>query len=213
MGKVDEALNALREIPESEKLSNAQLLFYYKMIDKWSEQGTPKELTNLPELLVDELFPEGFVKDTLYSLAGRKLVTLKSSENDKWYNLSIKTVKRKIEKTEEKEPTKEEVKSSGEIDKISLVIQYLNRLSGFSYKEETKEHRRYIERIFNDGYLFEDFKKVIAYKVKEWGQTEMRKFLRPSTLFAPSHFEEYLQAAKHAQPTQIKQRNMAKGAR
>ena len=33
---------------------------------------------------------------------------------------------------------------------------------------------------------------MIDKKVKEWKGTEMATFIRPSTLFAPSHFEEYL---------------------
>ena len=38
-----------------------------------------------------------------------------------------------------------------------------------------------------------DFKKVIDLKVSQWmGDNKMRKFLRPATLFIPSHFDDYL---------------------
>ena len=44
-----------------------------------------------------------------------------------------------------------------------------------------------------EGYTVEDFKVVITKKCKEWkNDPKMSTFLRPSTLFAPSHFDEYL---------------------
>ena len=39
----------------------------------------------------------------------------------------------------------------------------------------------------------DDFKNVIDKKIHQWLTDEkMRKFIRPITLFAPSHFENYL---------------------
>ena len=45
----------------------------------------------------------------------------------------------------------------------------------------------------SEGYTVEDFKKVIDNMQTEWGNDEkMSQYLRPSTLFAPTHFPEYL---------------------
>jgi hypothetical protein len=44
----------------------------------------------------------------------------------------------------------------------------------------------------------EDFYKVIDHKVKEWIGTNMEAYLTPNTLFSPSHFEDYLNAAPNA---------------
>ena len=45
----------------------------------------------------------------------------------------------------------------------------------------------------NDGFTVEDFYKVIDKKHAEWSNDiYWSKYLRPETLFRPSHFESYL---------------------
>ncbi|HEM3703666.1 TPA: conserved phage C-terminal domain-containing protein, partial [Streptococcus suis] len=57
------------------------------------------------------------------------------------------------------------------------------------------------------GYTLEDFKKVIDTKVVQWkNDSHMAKFLRPKTLFSPSHFDSYLNEVP--KPTQVEQDNM-----
>lgn len=44
-----------------------------------------------------------------------------------------------------------------------------------------------------EGYVLEDFKAVIDVKGKQWeNDPRMRNYFRPSTLFSPAHFENYL---------------------
>lgn len=43
-----------------------------------------------------------------------------------------------------------------------------------------------------DSYTLEDFKAVIDKKCSEWVNSDMEKYLRPSTLFNASKFESYL---------------------
>ena len=43
-----------------------------------------------------------------------------------------------------------------------------------------------------EGFLFGDFKIVIDKKVKDWKGTDWSKYLRPTTLFSKSKFENYL---------------------
>ena len=71
------------------------------------------------------------------------------------------------------------------------VISYLNFKAGTHYRAVGKTLQLINARV-NEGYTTDDFKKVIDKKCKEWLGTPYEKFLRPSTLFAPSHFEEYL---------------------
>ena len=76
---------------------------------------------------------------------------------------------------------------------IVEVLKYLNDKAGTKYGQ-SKETVKLINARIRDGFTEEDFKKVIDKKVKEWKGTEQAMYIRPSTLFAPSHFEEYLNA-------------------
>ena len=77
---------------------------------------------------------------------------------------------------------------------IKDILSFLNEKTGRHFKE-SKETERLINGRINEGYTVEDFKKVIEKKCKEWkDDSKMASFLRPSTLFAPSHFDEYLNA-------------------
>lgn len=72
------------------------------------------------------------------------------------------------------------------------VISYLNFKTGRHY-QLTNKNLGLINGRVKDGYTTSDFKKVIDKKVAEWGNDEkMKQYLQPSTLFAPSHFDNYL---------------------
>lgn len=72
------------------------------------------------------------------------------------------------------------------------VISYLNEVTGASYKPSAEAHRKLIRARFADGYTLDDFKTVIDNKAASWKGTEYEKYLRPSTLFTASHFDNYL---------------------
>ena len=72
-----------------------------------------------------------------------------------------------------------------------LVVDYLNEKAGTFYKKNTKSTQVSIRARINEGFTFEDFKKVIDTKCKSWKKTEWEKFLRPETLFGKK-FEGYL---------------------
>lgn len=75
---------------------------------------------------------------------------------------------------------------------IREILSCLNENTGKHFKE-SKETVRLITARLEEGYTVEDFKVVITKKCKEWkNDPKMSTFLRPSTLFAPSHFDEYL---------------------
>ena len=72
------------------------------------------------------------------------------------------------------------------------VIDYLNTLTNSKYKWNSVETLNLIRDRLEEGYSVEDFKEVILKKYKEWSGTIYAKYIRPSTLFKESKFDEYL---------------------
>jgi len=76
------------------------------------------------------------------------------------------------------------------------VVDYLNRKTNASFKPETKKTKELISARVNEGFRADDFKTVIDFKCKQWGNDgERQEYLRPLTLFS-NKFEGYLNAAK-----------------
>lgn len=75
---------------------------------------------------------------------------------------------------------------------IDEVLAYLNQQTGKSIRNPGPIGAR-----LKEGYTVEQLKSVINKKVKEWTEPKMRVFLRPSTLFCPKHFDEYLNQEIH----------------
>ncbi len=72
------------------------------------------------------------------------------------------------------------------------IVTYLNGAAGTQYKHSTKKTQSLIKARWNEGFNLEDFKNVIDTKVNEWlHDHNMKKYLRPETLFSPK-FEGYL---------------------
>lgn len=86
---------------------------------------------------------------------------------------------------------------------LAAVIAYLNEKAGRKYRL-AKASRKLIAARFADGYTLDDFKRVIDNMVARWKGTEWEQYLQPSTLFAQSHFDEYLNkpATTQAKPQQ-----------
>ena len=78
----------------------------------------------------------------------------------------------------------------------SEIIGYLNTKTGQKLKPTTKAYQKLIRARWNDGYKLQDFKTVIDNKAYEWQGTKFWKYMTPKTLFAQSHFDEYLNANK-----------------
>jgi uncharacterized phage protein (TIGR02220 family) len=76
------------------------------------------------------------------------------------------------------------------------VIDYLNKKTGKKYKSTTQIIQSIIKARQNEGFALQDFYDVIDIKCSQWlNDANMYKYLRPSTLFAPTHFQEYLNEA------------------
>lgn len=94
---------------------------------------------------------------------------------------------------------KELIKNDKEINTNKIpyqeIVEYLNENNNSNYRHTTKSNKSLIDARFNEGFVLEDFKKVIDNKVSEWQGTEFEKFLRPQTLFG-TKFESYLNQKK-----------------
>lgn len=75
-------------------------------------------------------------------------------------------------------------------DTADKVIDYLNSQAGTRYKH-TDNNRKLINVRLKE-YTKREVFDVITKKANEWRGTEMERYLRPSTLFNATKFEEYL---------------------
>ncbi len=89
-----------------------------------------------------------------------------------------------------------------EINIYSRVITRLNELTGKNYKPTTKKTIACIDARLREGFIEDNFYKVIEIKTKEWLGNDMEMYLRPETLFG-NKFEGYLnQKPKEAHSTE-----------
>ena len=73
------------------------------------------------------------------------------------------------------------------------IISYLNARANRAYKPTSEATRRLIRARMAEGFTVADFKRVIDNKAASWlGDPKMDAYLRPSTLFQKSKFEDYL---------------------
>lgn len=75
---------------------------------------------------------------------------------------------------------------------VDKVLLYLNEVTGSSYRLDTASHRTKILAQLKNGHKLNEFYRIIDAKSKEWLNTNMAQYLRPSTLFGPK-FDEYLE--------------------
>lgn len=104
---------------------------------------------------------------------------------------------REHSKEQEQERDRERVKEKeGENLKVAdttrELIDLLNERAGTAFRDG-EGHRAKVRSLLKKGYTVEDMRQVIKVKCMKWrDDEEMRDFLRPSTLFAPGHFDDYL---------------------
>lgn len=92
--------------------------------------------------------------------------------------------------------------SHDDVDKSHYeIIEYLNLKTGSKFKPTTKPYVQAIRSRLKEGYTVDDFKTVIDKKCREWKGTKLEKYLTPKTLFAPSHFDTYLNSNEMAAMT------------
>ena len=79
-------------------------------------------------------------------------------------------------------------------NKLSIckeVISYLNLKAKKNFKVDTASHQKFIKARIKEGYVLEDFKKVVDIMVAKWKGTEYEQYLQPQTLFG-NKMDNYL---------------------
>lgn len=79
-------------------------------------------------------------------------------------------------------------------NKLSIckeVISYLNLKAKKNFKVDTASHHKFIKARLKEGYVLEDFKKVVDIMVAKWKGTEYEQYLQPQTLFG-NKMDNYL---------------------
>ena len=71
------------------------------------------------------------------------------------------------------------------------VISYLNLKAKKNFKVDTASHQKFIKARLKEGYVLEDFKKVVDIMVAKWKGTEYEQYLQPHTLFG-NKMDNYL---------------------
>ena len=73
------------------------------------------------------------------------------------------------------------------------IIEYLNLKANTKFRSHSAGTKRHLNARLAEGFTIDDFKKVIDIKCAQWlNDPNMKKYLRPETLFSASHFESYL---------------------
>ena len=73
------------------------------------------------------------------------------------------------------------------------IIEYLNLKANTKFRTNSSATKRHLNARLAEGFTIDDFKKVIDVKCAQWlNDPNMKKYLRPETLFKASHFESYL---------------------
>lgn len=110
-------------------------------------------------------------------------------------NLQSGTVKTTVSELENLQTNKTD---NNEIDnnnnKLSIcteVISYLNLKAKKNFKVDTASHQKFIKARLKEGYVLEDFKKVVDIMVAKWKGTEYEQYLQPQTLFG-NKMDNYL---------------------
>lgn len=97
-----------------------------------------------------------------------------------------------INKNDKNDKKKEDTLAS----KVALIISYLNEKTGRNEKGQIpfdpKKAVSYLRARFNEGRTVKDCIDVIDIKLKDWlDDDKMSEYLRPSTLFRKTNFENY----------------------
>lgn len=80
---------------------------------------------------------------------------------------------------------------------LKETVGFLNKKLNKNYRWQTSRTQKLIKGRLAEKYTLEDFKLVIEDRKMKWeNDNKMKEYLRPSTLFAPTNFENYLNLAK-----------------
>ena len=205
-----------RSLAESEIFQNEKLLKVFiwcllKASHKEREQRIGRQIVKLQDgqfvfgrntASIELNMAPSTLWDYMKLLEERKTINIKSNNKfsvvtvEKWaiYQCKeeiadIKTDKKQTSNKQQMDTNKNVKNDKNNI--YSRVITRLNSVTGKSYKPTTKKTIACIDARLKEGFIEDDFYKVIEIKTKEWSGTNMEIYLRPETLFG-AKFEGYL---------------------
>lgn len=130
-----------------------------------------------------------------YYQDGDNYITKQISKRQQSDNKAITTTKKvkKVKKVKNKKDITKVISSVGLKPNFALIINYLNEKTGRNFDPKNKSTIDLIRARFNEGRTVKDFITVIDKKVEDWlTDDKMSNYLRPSTLFNRTKFENYL---------------------
>ena len=176
---------------------NGQVFMYFTTAEFCEELGcSEKTVTKIKkELVTSGLLREerqGLTKPNRLYILGPKIVKREPPEPEK---IPSRTVKNTALDTQEVQTIKTDIRKT-DIDnnKLSIckeVISYLNLKAKKNFKVDTASHQKFIKARLKEGYVLEDFKKVVDIMVAKWKATEYEQYLQPQTLFG-NKMDNYL---------------------
>lgn len=180
--------------------------FFITQKDIQEDTGlTPYQQRNAIQHLKDEGVLKtrlsGNPAKTYYQLSENMLHILLSRNFTSCYQETLQQDVKKLDTTN-KDTNKDTnnilyIPSDVKHNSYQAIIGYLNSKAGTAYRAVSNRTKGFIDARMNEGYTIEDFKRVIDIKCSDWnhppkrGEKDMRKYLRPETLFG-TKFESYL---------------------
>ena len=152
-----------------------------KIKKELKDAGLMKEVRqgmNLPNRIYLDVL-NGSVENTLSEV---QKVHLGSVENTLSEVQKVHTIKTENTKTEN---------NNNKLLICKEVISYLNLKAKKNFKVDTASHQKFIKARLKEGYVLEDFKKVVDIMVAKWQGTEYEQYLQPQTLFG-NKMDNYL---------------------
>lgn len=176
---------------------NGKVFMYFTTAEFCEELGcSEKTVTKIKkELVISGLLREerqGLTKPNRLYILGPKIVKQEPLETEK---IPSRTVENTALDTQEVQTIKTDIRKT-DIDnnKLSIykeIISYLNLKAKKNFKANTASHQKFIKARLKEGYVLEDFKKVVDIMVVKWKGTEYEQYLQPQTLFG-NKMDNYL---------------------
>ena len=189
MGRGFKGIWIPKEIWESKEISMQEKVFLAEIHSLDNEQGCIASNAYFAEFFG---LSKSSVSRIVSSLVKKKLikVTLTYKPNKEVDKRIIRCEKygdKEVKFIEKDRPRSTPVNSP----LAKAVIDYLNLKAEKNFRNVHSSIKFIVARE-NEGYVLEDFMKVINIKCSQWLNTDFDKFLRPSTLFNATKFQEYL---------------------
>ncbi|WP_261059084.1 conserved phage C-terminal domain-containing protein [Streptococcus mitis] len=163
------------------------------MVDLNSSEKTiikfKKELKNVG--LLKEVRQGNNLPNRIYISAVDGTVNSTVSELEILQSGTVNNTVSELEILQTNKTNNNEIDNNNKLSICSEVINYLNSKAKKNFKVNTASHQKFIKARLKEGYVLEDFKKVVDIMVAKWKGTEYEQYLQPQTLFG-NKMDNYL---------------------